>query len=118
MVDLRETQAWIEEKRRQINEAKMAASIALEQQRAALIDQRVANERKDADAKAYGLSAMLGTVKGVDWHTLMALSAGKLDPKVTIAMAFRDLADNAAKIGELNISPELLGALLDGERKK
>jgi hypothetical protein len=42
----------------------------------------------------------------------MAVSAGKLDPKLTIAMAFRDLAENAGKIGELNISPDLLSALL------
>jgi hypothetical protein len=63
------------------------------------------------------LSVTLEAIKGVDWHTLMAL-AGKGDAKTTIAMAFRDLADNAAKIGELNISPDLLGALLDGERKK
>ncbi|MDD4268489.1 MAG: hypothetical protein PHO07_05545 [Pirellulales bacterium] len=27
-------------------------------------------------------------------------------------MAFRDLADNVAKVGNLNISPDLLGALL------
>jgi hypothetical protein len=29
-----------------------------------------------------------------------------------IALAFRDLADNASKIGELNVSPELLNSLL------
>lgn len=112
------TEIAVEEKKRQINEAKMSASIALEQQRAALIDRRVENERKDADSKAYGLNAMLTPVKGVDWRTLTALSAGKMDPKLTIAMAFRDLAENAQKIGELNISPELLSGLLSGEGDK
>ncbi len=113
------TEIAVEEKKRQINEAKMSASIALEKQRTALIDQRVENERKDADSKAYGLNAMLTPIKGVDWRTLTALSAGKMDPKLSIAMAFRDLAENAQKIGELNISPELLGALLsDGDKKK
>jgi regulator of protease activity HflC (stomatin/prohibitin superfamily) len=113
------TEIAVEEKRRQIREAKMTADIAVEQQRAALVDQRVENDRKDADAKAYALSAMLGPIKGVDWHVLTALSAGKLDPRMTIAMAFRDLADNAGKIGELNISPDLLGTLLerDGEQR-
>jgi hypothetical protein len=35
-------------------------------------------------------------------------------------MAFRDLADNASKIGELNISPDLLNTMLerDPDRKK
>jgi hypothetical protein len=112
------TEIAVEEKKRQIREAKMAADIAVEQQRSSLLDQRVANDRKDADAKAYGLNAMLAPVKGVNWRTLMALSAGRMDPKLTIAMAFRDLAENAQKIGELNISPDLLRALVDGESEK
>lgn len=114
------TEIAVEDKKRQIREAKMAADIAVEQQRAALVDQRVDNDRKDADAKAYGLNAMLAPLKGMDWHTLMALSAGKVDSKLTIAMAFRDLAENAEKIGELNISPDLLNALVDreGDKKK
>ena len=37
---------------------------------------------------------------------------GGADPKNMIAMAFRDLADNADKIGQLNVSPELLSTLL------
>ena len=30
-----------------------------------------------------------------------------------IALAFRELAENAAKIGELNITPDLLKSLID-----
>jgi hypothetical protein len=114
------TEIAVEAKKREIQETQMAAAISLEQQRSALIAQRVENERKDADSKAYALSAMLNPIKDVDWHTLMALNAGKSDPRQTIAMAFRDLADNAAKIGELNISPDLLSTLLDhdGGKKK
>jgi regulator of protease activity HflC (stomatin/prohibitin superfamily) len=114
------TELAIQEKNRQIREAKMASDIAAEEQRASLLDQRVENDRKDADAKAYGLNAMLTPIKEVDWRTLTAISAGKLDPKLTIAMAFRDLAENASKIGELNISPETLNALLrvDGDGKR
>ena len=112
------TELAVEEKRRQIRESKMAADIAIEQQRASLLDQQVENDRKDADAKAYGLNAMLTPIRGVDWRTLTALSAGKLDPKLSIAMAFRDLAENASKIGTLNITPDLLSALVDGDKKK
>src|SRR6185295_15249112 len=91
------TEIAVEEKKRQIREAKMSADIAVEQQRGALVDQRVSNDRKDADAKAYGLNAMLEPLKGLDWHVLTAISAGKVDPKLSIAMAFRDLAENAQK---------------------
>ena len=48
----------------------------------------------------------------MDWRTLMTLSPGGADPKLMIALAFRDLAENAAKIGELNVSPDLLKSLI------
>jgi len=108
----------VEEKKRQIREAKMAADIAAEKQRAELLEQRVENERQEADAKAYALTKMLAPLKGIDWHMLMALTAGKADPKSTIAMAFRDLADSAQKIGQLNISPDLLVSIMGEEPKK
>jgi len=35
-----------------------------------------------------------------------------MDARNTIAMAFQELAGNAQKIGELNMSPDLLRSLL------
>ena len=51
---------------------------------------------------------MLEPLKGVDWKILMAAGGGGIDPKLNIALAFRELAENAQKIGELNVSPDLL----------
>ena len=48
----------------------------------------------------------------MDWKTLVAASAGGGDPKLMIALAFRELAENATKIGELNMSPDLLKSLI------
>jgi hypothetical protein len=48
----------------------------------------------------------------------MAASSGELNPRLLVAMAFRDLAENAGKIGQLNISPDLLNALLATEGKQ
>jgi hypothetical protein len=109
------TEIAVEEKKRQIRATKMSADIAVEQQRGELIGLRVENERREADTKAYALRAMVEPLKALDWHTLMALSAGKVDARTSIAMAFRDLADNAKKIGELNITPDLLSSLVDGD---
>ncbi len=89
----------------------MAADVAVEEQRAALVERRVDNERKEADSRAYALRAVLEPIKGVDWRTLMATNAGS-DPKFMISLAFQELAQNASKIGELNVSPELLQSLL------
>src|SRR5580693_576313 len=106
------TEIAVEEKQRQIRETQMAADIAIERQRAALTDQRVENDRKEADSRAYTLEATLKPVRGLDWRTLMMLSNQGRDPKTMIAMAFQELATNAQKIGELNISPDLLNSLL------
>jgi hypothetical protein len=111
------TEIAVQEKQRLIRETKMAADIALEEQRAELIQRRSANERQDADARAYALNATLEPVRSMDWRTLMAISAGGNDPKVLFGLAFRELAENAGKIGQLNVTPELLGSLLTSERK-
>lgn len=106
------TEIAVEEKQRQIRETKMAAEIALEQQRVALMDQRIQNDRKEADSKAYALEANIKPVRDVDWRTLMAISNHGGDARTVIAMAFQEMAANAQKIGELNISPDLLRSLL------
>ena len=104
------TEIAVQEKQRQIREAQMAADIAVEQQRTALIERRSANDRADADARGYALQATLEPLRNVDWRTLMAVNGA--DPRLMIATAFRELAENAAKIGELNVTPDLLRTLL------
>ncbi len=112
------TEIAVEEKKRQIRETKIAADIALEKQRAEFIEQKVENDRKEADARAYSMDASLKPLKGMDWRILMAASQGRMDADTMIAMAFREMAENAGKIGELNISPDLLGKLIKSESKK
>jgi regulator of protease activity HflC (stomatin/prohibitin superfamily) len=112
------TEIAVEEKKRQIRETQIAADIAVEEQRQALLEKKVENDRKDADARAYALEVMIRPIKDLDWRTLSAISAGKSDGKLNIAMAFRELAEKAEKIGTLNISPELLTALLQDRPAK
>ena len=108
-----QTEIAVEEKRRQVRETKMRADIALETEKVELVDQKIANDTKEASARAEALKAMLEPLKDVDWRTLMAANNGGLNSNQMIAMAFRDLADNAGKIGNLNISPDLLDTLLN-----
>ncbi len=111
------TEIAMEQKRRTVRETQMAADVAVEEQRAVLVDRRVANEAKEADSRAHALRATLEPLKGVDWRTLMAASAGANNPQSIIAMAFRDLADNAQKIGQLNITPDLLSGLMKADHE-
>ncbi|NOK05594.1 MULTISPECIES: SPFH domain-containing protein [Myxococcus] len=106
------TELAVEARQRQIREAKMAADIAVEEQRAELMTRWSDNERQAADARAYALEKTLAPVRGVDWKTLMATSASGGDPALNIALAFREMAENAQRIGELNVSPDLLRSLV------
>jgi hypothetical protein len=129
------TEIAVEEKKKQIDEKKMEAEIqksnsnrklremrvqadiAVEDQRKLLIEQKTANERKEADTQGYVVEATLKPYKEMDWKIITALNNNP-DPKFNIALAFRQLAENASKIGSLNISPELLESILNDKKDK
>ena len=100
------------EKRRQLNEMKMASNIALEQQRETLVNQQGVNDKKRADTQAYVIDTTLQPYRNLDWKLITALTNNP-DPRLNLSLAFRELAENAGKIGNLNISPDLLENLLD-----
>jgi len=128
------TEIAIEEKQKQIAEKKMEsevqkaenerklremqadADIALENQRKILLEQKSMNDKAEADAQGYILEATLKPYKEIDWKVLTALN-NNADPKFNIALAFRQLAENADKIGNLNISPDLLDSILTNKKE-
>jgi len=107
-----ETELLVQTKQRELHEHELEAQIALERQRAALTDQKTENERKEADTRAYALKAVITPVQDLDWRMLMMLNPQSGDARNSIALAFQELASNAGKIGELNISPDLLRTLI------
>lgn len=107
-----ETEIFVARKQQEVSEAEMAGRIAVERQRTDLVDSRVANERKEAEARGEALRAVLAPAKEVDWRLLMALT-GRTEPGTFVASAFDQLAANAERIGQLNITPDLLKELLD-----
>ena len=80
------------------------------------MEQQIANDRAAADTRAYALEATLKPLRATDWRTLMAANANGMDAKSLIALAFHDLAGNAEKIGELNISPDLLRSIIEPKK--
>ncbi len=98
-------------RRQEIQAQEFTGRIALEEKNQRLTGLRAANAQIDADAKAYAVSAVMKAVQGVDTGVLQALMVGQADPGVLIAQAFQGLAENAQRIGELNISPDLLQQL-------
>jgi regulator of protease activity HflC (stomatin/prohibitin superfamily) len=107
-----EAEMAVQQKQRELAEAEMAARIALEAQNQALVALATANAREEADAKAYALSAVMKALAQADPKTLQVLAGVGMAPERLIALAFKELAESAGKIGELNVSPELLRELL------
>lgn len=107
-----QTEVMVEQKRRHIRETKLAADIALEVEREKLVERKAQNDKLAAEAQAWALDRQLEPLRTMDWKVLSALQAGGGNPATQIAVAFRELAENAQRIGELNVSPELLRSLL------
>ena len=104
-------------KRQAIQDQDMAGRIALEEKNKELTASRAANAQTEADAKAYAVAATMKAIQGVDPRVLQALMVGQADSNVLIAQAFQGLAANAERIGELNISPDLLQQLTQSRAK-
>ena len=107
----------VQERQLQIRREEMTGKIALEEQNKALVALASTNAREEADAKAYGLAVMMKSFGDADPKVLQALASVGMDPGQLMALAFRDLADNAAKIGQLNVSPDLLREIMQPQAR-
>jgi hypothetical protein len=100
------------ERRRQIEQEEITGKIKLEERNSELTELATTNARQEADAKAYGIDAMMKAFAASDAKILQALASVGMQPAQLLALAFRDLADNATKIGQLNVSPDLLREIM------
>lgn len=110
-----ESEVQKSENERKLREMRLAADISVENQRKQLIEQKTANDKKEAETQGYIIETTLKPYKDVDWKTLTALNNNP-DPRFNISLAFRQIAENADRIGNLNISPELLDSILNDKK--
>ncbi len=103
-----------QEKENELLEDQMAFDTHLEEQKQNLIDLSIVNRKAEADAEAYAMSAVFKTLEQIDERTLAILSKMDMKPEKLIALAFGDLANNAQKIGQLSITPDLLEGIMKG----
>jgi hypothetical protein len=102
----------VQAKQREIDETRLSAQIALENQRRQLVATEAENSKTRSDAQAYAVKAALEPLTALDPKALQVLAARGVDPRLVVAMAFQEIAANAAKVGNLNISPDLLETLM------
>ncbi|WP_031434500.1 SPFH domain-containing protein [Methylomarinum vadi] len=91
---------------------RLQAEIGAETQRKELVELNAENSREQADAEAYAISARMKAFRELPVENLKAMALAKMQPEQLMAMAFEALAQNAGKIGELNITPDLFGQML------
>jgi hypothetical protein len=70
------------------------------------------NEKIEADTRAYALKAVMQVYEGLNPETLKSLANAGLDSGRLMALAFQGIADRAEKIGNLNITPDLLNTII------
>ncbi|WP_411342782.1 SPFH domain-containing protein [Paenibacillus sp. WLX1005] len=114
---IRETQLEAERsvkiKQNEMQEEQLRFDTELEERKNQLVQLSTTNDRAKADARAYEMSAVMQSLQDVPPHVLQAMASMGMKPDQLIAMAFTGLAENAGRIGQLNISPDLLQGLLN-----
>ncbi len=88
------------EQERKIKQNELSTSVDLEQRRRELVDLQGENARKQAEFESEALRIQLMPYQSLDQRLIMAL-------------AFRDFASNAQKIGNLTITSDILEQLLN-----
>lgn len=107
-----EAERAVQEKRHVVKKEALEANISMEDRRKSLVALAGENARAEADARAYGVSSTMKALSTADPKILQALASTGMKPEQLIAFAFQELAGKADKIGQLNISPDLLRELM------
>ena len=96
----------------QTEQERLDAKIAAEIQRKAFVEISVNNKKLESEANAYAVSTQMSAIKTLPVENLKAMAMANMQPEQLMALAFDTMANNASKIGELNITPDLFGQLM------
>ncbi len=113
-----EAEKSVQQKTHELQESEMGSRIALEEKNKTLVALSTANAREEAEAKAHAVAALMKALAESDPRVVQALTSVGMDPGRLIALAFKEIAEGAQKIGELNVSPELRRELIARDRPK
>jgi Membrane protease subunits, stomatin/prohibitin homologs len=102
----------VEAKEQQVRTAKLNGEIALENERKQLVAAQVENVKVEGEAQAFLIEASLKPLQHLDPAVLQMLAVQTTDPRLMVSLALKEIAQNAGKIGNLNISPELFELLM------
>lgn len=113
-----EAEASVRRKKNELKQAEMESDIKLENRRQEFVKINAENIRTTAEAEAQRVAAVINALKTTDPRIIQALAATGMQPAQLIAQAFTGIAERAEKIGQLNMSPDLLQTLLQPVQKE
>ncbi|MDR1932656.1 MAG: SPFH domain-containing protein [Spirochaetales bacterium] len=105
----------MQQRQQEMEEERMNFQVQQEERNRKLVELRTLNEKIEADTKAYALKAVMQVYEGLNPETLKSLTNAGLDSGRLMALAFQGIADRAEKIGNLNITPDLLNTIIRGQ---
>jgi hypothetical protein len=113
---IRETQmdaeASVQRKKHELRQTEMESDIAVELRRTEFVKTTAENTRILAEAEAHRIGAFTQAIQTTDPRIIQALAAMGMQPGQLIAQAFGGIAERAERIGQLNMSPDLLQSLM------
>ena len=107
-----ESERLTQQKQMGMRDEQLRFEIQAEEKNQRLVELRTKNEKTEADAKAYALREIMKVYEEMNPEVLKALANAGLDSGRLMALAFQGIADRAEKIGNLNITPDLLTTVI------
>ena len=106
------TDQVVQERQQALRAQEMQSKIGLEERKRQLVALAAENSRQQSEAKAFAVRSLFEALAGADPKVLQAVASSGMAPEQLIAQAFQDLSVRAEKIGQLNITPDLLQDLI------
>jgi len=113
-----EADASIQRKDSELQAADLEARITLEGRRQEFVGLEAGNTRTMAEAEAFRVSAVMKAIDSVDPKIIQAFASSGMAPAQLIALAFGGIAEKAERIGQFNMSPDLLQSLIGQDRRQ
>jgi hypothetical protein len=107
-----EAKATLMRRENELRNEQMASDIELEEKRKAFVAGQAHNSGTLAEAEAHRVAALMQALEKADPRIVNALAAAGMQPGQLIAQAFGGIAERAERIGQLNVSHELLQGLI------
>ncbi|TGK11876.1 band 7 protein [Leptospira fletcheri] len=108
----------VERKKAEIETQKLASLVDQEKRKKDLVEYQTQNLLQFSKARGQATREELAAFKELSPEIVEILALGSMDSSKIISRAVRDLAKNAEKIGNLNLSPELMSLLINKEKGK